>query len=396
MRSVNRRSFLASSAGVAGAVGVGAAISATTGSGMANAQGLPLGSSGMVPIDNPGLVGVEAPAGSLEAAGQVRFQLPDGLTDWINLPAPDGARDDQVGTRATGGLPTPDGATAFEVRATDGHIPLFAGSSEQPTGSSAVDEFVRSQGQLDTQTLRNYNGLATVDMLGVPVVPRWAWGADEGITWWEPYYRDAQVLTVHHSVTPAGWDTAATMRSFHRYHTVSNGWGDIGYQLVIDPAGVVYQGRRSNMPVFEAPPVPGFRPRSTVGAHVGGNNSGNIGVCLMGDFTGSMPTPAAWSSLVNVLARLSMVLNIDPLGGVQYFNPDAGVGSQRWSINGHRDWMQTGCPGNMLHGALGALRGQVAAHRATLGLWPGSAGLPGSSSSTGSLPAPPPPPQLGS
>lgn len=362
----NRRSFLATSAGLASAVGVGAAISASAGTGVANAQGVPLGSSGMVPIAQPGLVGVEAPAGSAQAAGQVRFALPAGVTEWFQLPAADGGRDDQHDVRATGGLPTPDGATAFEVRATDGHIPLFAGSAVAPTGSSAVDEFMRSHGTLNTETLQNYAGLATVDVLGIPIVPRWAWGADESITWWDPSYRDAQVLTVHHSVTPAGWDTAATMRAFHRYHTLSNGWGDIGYQLVVDPAGVVYQGRRSNLPVFEAPPVPGFRPRSVVGAHVGGNNSGNIGVCLMGDFTGAMPTPAAWSSLVNVLARLSVALNVDPRGGVQYFNPDSGRGSQRWAINGHRDWMPTGCPGNMLYGALGDLRAQVAAHKATL------------------------------
>lgn len=367
MRSVNRRSFLATSAGLASAVGVGAAITATADTGIANAQGVPLGSSGMVPIKTPGLVGLEAPAGSAEAAGEVRFALPSGLTDWLPLPPADGGRDDQQGSPATGGMPTPDGASAFEVRATNGHIPLFAGSSETPTGSSAVDEFMRTHGTLNTEALKEYNGLATVDVLGIPVVPRWAWGADESITWWNPSYREAQVLTVHHSVTPPGWDTAATMRAFHRYHTLSNGWGDIGYQLVIDPAGVVYQGRRSNLPVFEAPPIPGLRPRSVVGAHVGGNNSGNIGVCMMGDFTNGMPTPAAWSSLVNVIARLSVALNIDPLGGVNYYNADAGRGSQRWAISGHRDWMSTGCPGNMLYGALGALRGQVAAHRGTLG-----------------------------
>ena len=182
---------------------------------------------------------------------------------------------------------------------------------------------------------------------------------------------------MHHSVTPAGWDTAATMRAFHRYHTLTNGWGDIGYQLVIDPAGVVYQGRRSGpIPVFQGIPIPGIRPQATVGAHVGGNNSGNIGVCLMGDFTGAMPSPAQWGSLINVLARLSAALNLNPAGGVRYVNPESGAASDRWAINGHRDWMGTGCPGDMMYNALGAVRGQTAAARAGLGIYPGSTGIP--------------------
>ena len=93
MRSINRRSFLASSAVAASAVGLGAAMSGTVGAGVANAQGLPLGSSGEVPLPNPGLVGVEAPAGSVDAATQVRFALPEGWSDWLPFPKPDGARD---------------------------------------------------------------------------------------------------------------------------------------------------------------------------------------------------------------------------------------------------------------------------------------------------------------
>ena len=377
MRSINRRSFLASSAGAASAVGLGAAMSGTVGAGVANAQGLPLGSSGEVPLPNPGLVGVEAPAGSVDAATQVRFALPDGWSDWLPFPKPDGARDDQGAVPASGAVPSPDGAKAFEVRGPQGTNPVYAGSAVGPTGSSAVDDFLRETGQLRTDALVNYAGMPTIDVLGIPVVPRWAWGADESITWWDPYYREAQVLTVHHSVTPAGWDTAATMRAFHRYHTLTNGWGDIGYQLVIDPAGVVYQGRRSGpIPVFQGIPIPGIRPQATVGAHVGGNNSGNIGVCLMGDFTGAMPSPAQWGSLINVLARLSAALNLNPAGGVRYVNPESGAASDRWAISGHRDWMGTGCPGDMMYNALGAVRGQTAAARAGLGIYPGSTGIP--------------------
>lgn len=373
MRSINRRSFLAGTAGAASAIGVGAAFAGSTGAGVAGAQTLPAGSSGIIPIENPGLVGLQTPGGVVDQLDKIRFALPSGLTDWIDVPAPHGARDDQKGVGATGGIPTPDGATGFEVKSGQGNQPVYAATGVGPTGSSAVDDFVRSNGEMNRNELVNYAGLPTTDLLGFPVVPRWAWGADESITSWGPEFREAQVLTVHHSVTPAGWDTAATMRGFHRYHTLSNGWGDIGYQLVIDPAGVVYQGRVSGLvPVFSAPPIPGIRPQSVTGAHVGGNNSGNIGVCLMGDFDNAMPSGAQWSSLVNVLARLSAALMIDPIGGVHYNNPDAGTAFNMRSINGHRDWMSTGCPGNMMAGAMDVLRGQVAGARASLGIFPGS------------------------
>lgn len=374
MRSINRRSFLAGTAGAASALGVGAAFAGSTGAGVAGAQTLPVGSSGTVPLTNPGLLGLPSTSGLADAASKVRFALENGdWTNWLPFPHPDGQRDDQQGTPATGGIPTPDGATAFEVKGPGAENPLFAGTAIGPTGSSAVDDFVRDNGELDRQTYVNYAGLPTTDVLGIPVVPRWAWGADESITTWGPDFREAEVLTVHHSVTPAGWDTAATMRAFHRYHTINNGWGDIGYQLVIDPAGVVYQGRVSGLlPVFQSPPIPGIRPQAVVGAHVGGNNSGNIGVCLMGDFTGAMPSPAQWSSLINVLARLSAALNLDPLGGVQYYNADSGASFGMPGISGHRDWMQTSCPGDMMYSALGAVRAQTAGARANLGIFPGS------------------------
>jgi peptidoglycan hydrolase-like protein with peptidoglycan-binding domain len=79
------------------------------------------------------------------------------------------------------------------------------------------------------------------------------------------------------------------IRSFQRQHQ-GNGWGDIGYNFLIDAWGNIYEGRGLNM----------------VGAHAGGQNTPNIGVCFIGDGrTGEMPDAAkqalrtmyAWANL---------------------------------------------------------------------------------------------------
>jgi N-acetylmuramoyl-L-alanine amidase len=45
------------------------------------------------------------------------------------------------------------------------------------------------------------------------------------------------------------------------------GWTDIGYHMVIETCGGEFRGR----------------PDDRLGAHVEGNNQGNLGVCLIGD-----------------------------------------------------------------------------------------------------------------
>lgn len=79
------------------------------------------------------------------------------------------------------------------------------------------------------------------------------WGADEtlrldaqGNERWRPEFHVAQVMTVHHTATRNDDpDPAATVRAIYRYHAVDQGWGDIGYQYLVDESGMVYEGRWS-------------------------------------------------------------------------------------------------------------------------------------------------------
>jgi hypothetical protein len=53
-------------------------------------------------------------------------------------------------------------------------------------------------------------------------------------------------IVVHHSAGSNSLnDWQEAVRAIYIYHTESNGWDDIGYNFLIDPNGVVYEGRES-------------------------------------------------------------------------------------------------------------------------------------------------------
>jgi hypothetical protein len=107
-----------------------------------------------------------------------------------------------------------------------------------------------------------------------PLVTREQWGctpqtcpAKEA-----PAYTPVTHLIVHYT---AGVNTAtdwpAVVRSIWALHVQGNGWNDIGYNYLIDPDGVLYEGRAGGDGVL--------------GAHFSGVNSGTMGVALMGTYS---------------------------------------------------------------------------------------------------------------
>ncbi|MEJ4098853.1 peptidoglycan recognition family protein [Corynebacterium mastitidis] len=215
---------------------------------------------------------------------------------------------------------------------------------------------------------------------GLRVVSREQWGADESLMTWPPEYGAPACLTVHHTFIPSGrepeyqHDWAAAVRGIYRFHSSSDnggrGWGDIGYHLLIDPEGTVYQGRTTGTPgraVFDpaATDAGSTGPRVVTAGHVYKANTGNIGVCLIGDFTSEPPTRAALDSLVTVLGALCRELGLDPLSQVRYTNPASSVDLVQPTISGHHDWEPISekpieCPGDRLWRRLPEVRESVA------------------------------------
>jgi hypothetical protein len=204
------------------------------------------------------------------------------------------------------------------------------------------------------------------------VVSRATWGADEsyrfradGSEKSPPVFFQTQKLIVHHTATAnADPDPAATVRAIYRYHAIDRGWGDIGYNFLVDANGVIYKGRYSGPPATIDADTPTGEDASGYGvrgAHTAGSNSGTMGIAVLGTFT-SIPLPdAARSALVEHLAWESEHHGLDPLATTTFVNPSDGSTKVVANISGHRDWRQTECPGGVLYAALPAIRQETAA-----------------------------------
>ena len=187
-------------------------------------------------------------------------------------------------------------------------------------------------------------------------VKRWDANGSAGLTTeatWMP--TDAEIakpthLVLHHTATPNDGPTSnwpARVRQIWGYHTITNDWGDIGYHFLIDPNGVIYEGRYQ-----------GLRPDGAVidGAHNYGFNRGTIGIAMLGTFEDVTPTAKAQVALDNLVAYLMTRYRIQPDTTAYYAH-------QRMTLNtivGHRDAQlpgrSTACPGTTLHALLPALR----------------------------------------
>ena len=101
-------------------------------------------------------------------------------------------------------------------------------------------------------------------------------------------------IVMHVSYTRPSQDIGAD--EIRRWHVEGNGWSDIGYHFVIRRDGTVEEGR----------------PLNRWGAHVGGHNTGKIGVCLVGgrkedeDAPEMNLTRQQWSAAGKLVDRLRL------------------------------------------------------------------------------------------
>ena len=293
--------------------------------------------------------------------GFVRFRRAGVWGPWIRL-IEDGA--DKQGIWASG-LVAADGADAYQVRG----LPVGA---IQPRAVALNT----TDGPLRTTGHRPAGSALAIDNC----LSRAEWGADESLRFdsngdevWPPAFYQPQVMTVHHTATQNGdSDPAATVRAIYEYHAVDQGWGDIGYHMLVDEQGRVYEGRWSgttSTPCSNGGDGSDFAHDANDGlvtaGHTGGYNSGNFGVALLGEFTthprfGAEPAQAAVDAAVGVLAEFASRHALDPLTTVDYVNPVNGDTKTVDAISGHRDWKSTECPGERLYDDLPTIRESVA------------------------------------
>jgi N-acetylmuramoyl-L-alanine amidase len=223
------------------------------------------------------------------------------------------------------------------------------------------------------QNALRLDAAATTTSAGVAqpnVIPRSGWGADESLRFdasgreiWPPAFYPIQKVIVHHTATQNNDpDPAATIRSIYQYHAVTQGWGDIGYNFVIDESGRIYEGRYSRpYASAESPTGEDLSGNGVTAAHTQGYNSGTVGIALLGTLTNQDATPAARSALEHLTAWIDDTHGIDPQGSALYTNPVSGMQATFANIAGHRDLAATECPGGAFYATLPTIRSDVAA-----------------------------------
>ncbi|XP_013189634.2 peptidoglycan-recognition protein LB [Amyelois transitella] len=154
-----------------------------------------------------------------------------------------------------------------------------------------------------------------------PYMSRGEWGARQSAQDVLPLNYTVPYVVIHHSyIPPACYDNEKcvhAMKAMQDMHIDKNKWWDIGYHFAVGSNGVAYEGR-------------GW---GKLGAHALHFNSVSVGICLIGDWTQSLPT----SKQIKTAKALIHA-------GIQlgYIKPD-------YKLVGHRQVRDTQCPGDALY-----------------------------------------------
>lgn len=219
----------------------------------------------------------------------------------------------------------------------------FIDTSEGPS----ADELIDLQSELDKdETLLPEN----INAYPKPfVVSRDAWCRSADCTYSDGLeFHPVSHLIVHHTVSNNNsTDWPAVVRAIWNFHTYSRGWGDIGYNYLVDPNGVIYEGH--------------YGGDNVVGTHASGANKGSMAVALLGTFTayspGIRPPQAMLNSAADLLAWKADQRDINVFDASRMPNLTWGVPH----LMGHRDvYGTTECPGDQAHLLIPWLRDQIA------------------------------------
>jgi uncharacterized protein with LGFP repeats len=276
---------------------------------------------------------------------------------WLALDSNAGERDGTPARTAGGGTdPVWVGdRTQVEVRATRGGAPVTDGLALQriDPGSSPNDAAIGARARERDSSAR----------AGAPPAPAYVtraqWGADPKLMTWPPQYAPTtRAVTIHHTAESNDYtpeQSAAIVRGIYAYHSVRNGWGDIGYNALVDKYGTIFEGRAGGMD------------RPVVAAHAGGFNQETFGIAMMGTLTDTPPTPAELTSVERLAAWKLGGMYRDPSQKISLTS--AGGGTSKYAkgqtatvdaLFAHRDVGNTECPGNAGYAAMDTIRSETA------------------------------------
>jgi hypothetical protein len=278
--------------------------------------------------------------GPSEARLELRTRRRGRWSEWVALPPAGDHGPDQAGWLRATEAAAVGGARLFQLR------------------SAAPPRALRAHGlAVEPRPEATAAGARPSASAAAPaIVPRSDWGAQDPRT--APDYGEVQLAFVHHTVSTNDYgpeESAAIVRGIQHYHRNVLGWNDIGYQLLVDQHGQVFEGRAGGID------------QPIVGAQAQGYNSVSTGVAVIGTHTSAGIGTATFEALAVLLAwKLSLhgmptegQVTVTSAGGPQNRYP-AGRTVLLERICGHRDGDATACPGEALYAQLPALRARAA------------------------------------
>ncbi|MEV8598053.1 peptidoglycan recognition protein [Streptomyces sp. NPDC052012] len=323
--------------------------------------------SGTAPGTASGTASGEARTG--EAAGALPAGLHLELIDPGADPAP---------AEAPAAAAPPPGTAADESRTgvmtAEETAVSEANAGLAPLGATEIPALTRAQTEAELLALRGTEAAGAVDAAGTggqqqakpyigprpAITTRRGWGANEGLRKGGfVYTKKVKAAFVHHTASGNNYSCAqapSLIRGFYRYHVVSLGWRDIGYNFLIDKCGRIYEGRAGGV----AQPV--------MGAHTLGFNSNSMGVAVIGSYGSKKPSSSAVKAVSRLTAWKLGLHGMNPksktyltsAGGNLY---GKGKKVRLNVISGHRDGFNTSCPGGKLYGKLGKARSTAARYQ---------------------------------
>jgi N-acetylmuramoyl-L-alanine amidase/Domain of unknown function (DUF4214) len=190
-----------------------------------------------------------------------------------------------------------------------------------------------------------------------PVYSRAQWGADESLATWRPEYASTiKAAVVHHTAGGNDYtaaDVPGILRAIYRYHAHPDhlGWGDIGYNVLVDKYGRIWEGRKGGLA------------STVIGAHAGGVNTYTFGVSMIGNYDTVPTTQSMVDAVAKIIAWKFALYDVDPKGTTSLVA--GGGGTSRYSagtrvtvptIFAHRDTNRTACPGRYGYAKLPEIR----------------------------------------
>ena len=201
------------------------------------------------------------------------------------------------------------------------------------------------------------NGIQlTNDAAGMPrVISRAGWGANESLKCRDSQYFDGvSGITIHHTAGSNNYSEAQApgiVRGIYQYHAQQLGWCDVGYHVLADKYGNLYEGRKGGLN------------KDVWGAHAGGFNENTWAISMLGNYDTTPTTAEMIQAVGDIAGWRAAVAGIDPTGtsthiseGTSYSKYARGTRVSLPNIFAHRDVGNTACPGQYGYAQMGNIR----------------------------------------